>query len=108
MNATDFEKRLTDQGEEIDNLAGLIFPEDKQGFWAGALAAMLTETGTVGQVLGTDLIPPLSQGELTLDALAARVEELEQVVAEAGAVAVVVSAHNVDNSGAVRVAVCRR
>ncbi len=47
------------QGEAIDNLAGLIFNEDKSGFLAGALAAMLTETGTVGQVLGTDLVPPV-------------------------------------------------
>lgn len=47
------------QGEAIDNLAGLIFSEDKSGFLAGALAAMLTETGTVGQVLGTDLVPPV-------------------------------------------------
>jgi basic membrane protein A and related proteins len=47
------------QGEAIDNLVGLIFSEDKSGFLAGALAAMLTETGTVGQVLGTDLVPPV-------------------------------------------------
>jgi len=47
------------QGEAIDNLVGLIFSEDQSGFLAGALAAMLTETGTVGQVLGTDLVPPV-------------------------------------------------
>ena len=47
------------QGEPVDNLAGLIFNEDKSGFLAGALAAMLSETGTVGQVLGTDLVPPV-------------------------------------------------
>jgi basic membrane protein A len=47
------------QGEAIDNLSGLIFNEDKSGFLAGALAAMLTETGTVAQVLGTDLVPPV-------------------------------------------------
>jgi basic membrane protein A len=51
-----------DQGqwaEEVPNVAGLIFNEDKSGFLAGALAAMLTETGTVAQVLGTDLVPPV-------------------------------------------------
>ena len=47
------------QGAPIDNLSGLIFSEDKSGFLAGALAAMLTETGTIGQVLGTDLVPPV-------------------------------------------------
>ncbi|MFL7838386.1 MAG: BMP family ABC transporter substrate-binding protein [Candidatus Promineifilaceae bacterium] len=47
------------QGDTIDNLAGLVFNEDKSGFLAGALAAMLTETGTVAQVLGTDLVPPV-------------------------------------------------
>lgn len=47
------------QGAPIDNLSGLIFSEDKSGFLAGALAAMVSETGTVGQVLGTDLVPPV-------------------------------------------------
>ena len=41
------------------NFAGVIFPEDQSGFLAGALAAMLTESGTVGGVYGTDLVPPV-------------------------------------------------
>ena len=36
-----------------------IFNEDKSGFLAGALAAMLTETDTIAAVLGTDLVPPV-------------------------------------------------
>ena len=51
-----------DQGQwggEISNVAGLIFPEDKAGFLAGALAAQLSETGTIAAVLGTDLVPPV-------------------------------------------------
>jgi basic membrane protein A len=51
-----------DQGQwggVVDNVAGLIFNEDKSGFMAGALAAMLTETNTVAAVLGTDLVPPV-------------------------------------------------
>lgn len=48
-----------DATNDIPNLAGLIFNEDKAGFLAGALAAMLTKTGTVGAVLGTDLVPPV-------------------------------------------------
>ena len=47
------------QPEALPNLAGLIFPEDKSGFLAGALAGMLTETKIVGAVLGTDLVPPV-------------------------------------------------
>jgi len=47
------------QGEAADNLAGLIFSEDKSGFLAGALAGMLTESNTVAAVLGTDLVPPV-------------------------------------------------
>ncbi|MBK9051771.1 MAG: BMP family ABC transporter substrate-binding protein [Chloroflexi bacterium] len=47
------------QGETVANVAGLIFPEDKSGFLAGALAAMLSETGTIAAVLGTDLVPPV-------------------------------------------------
>jgi basic membrane protein A len=51
-----------DQGQwggEVANVAGLIFPEDKAGFLAGALAAQMTETGTIAAVLGTDLVPPV-------------------------------------------------
>lgn len=47
------------QGEELENVAGLIFPEDQAGFLAGALAGLMTESNTVAQVLGTDLVPPV-------------------------------------------------
>lgn len=47
------------QVEPVDNLAGLIFPEDKAGFMAGALAAQLSQSGTIAAVLGTDLVPPV-------------------------------------------------
>lgn len=47
------------QGATVANVTGLIFPEDRAGFLAGALAAMLSETGTVAAVLGTDLVPPV-------------------------------------------------
>ena len=43
----------------VPNVTGLLFHEDQSGFLAGALAASLTETGTVAAVLGTDLIPPV-------------------------------------------------
>jgi basic membrane protein A and related proteins len=51
-----------DQGQwegTVANVAGLIFPEDKAGFLAGALAAQMTQSGTIAAVLGTDLIPPV-------------------------------------------------
>ena len=47
------------QAEEMANVVGLLFPEDKAGFMAGALAAQMTETGTIAAVLGTDLVPPV-------------------------------------------------
>jgi basic membrane protein A len=47
------------QAENVANLAGLIFPEDNSGFLVGALAAMMTKTGKIGAVLGTDAVPPV-------------------------------------------------
>ncbi len=47
------------QGAPVPNLAGLIFSEDKSGFLAGALAAMLSQSGTIAGVFGTDLVPPV-------------------------------------------------
>ncbi len=47
------------QGAPVANVAGLIFPEDRAGFLAGALAAMLTQSNTIAAVLGTDLVPPV-------------------------------------------------
>lgn len=48
-----------DQSWPLPNLAGLIFAEDKAGFLAGALAAMMSESGTIAAVLGTNLVPPV-------------------------------------------------
>ena len=47
------------QGEAVANVVGLVFPEDQAGFLAGVLAAMMSESGTVAAVLGTDLVPPV-------------------------------------------------
>jgi basic membrane protein A len=47
------------QVKTVSNVTGLIFHEDQAGFMAGALAAMLTKTGIVAAVLGTDLVPPV-------------------------------------------------
>jgi basic membrane protein A len=47
------------QAAEVANVAGVIFSEDKAGFMAGALAAMMSETGTIAGVFGTDLVPPV-------------------------------------------------
>ncbi len=43
----------------LTNLAGLIFDEDKAGYLAGALAALMSKSGTIGAVLGTDVVPPV-------------------------------------------------
>jgi len=47
------------QPTTIANVTGILFPEDQSGFLAGALAAMMSESGTVAAVLGTDLVPPV-------------------------------------------------
>lgn len=47
------------QGEALPNVVGLVFHEDQSGFLAGALAAQLSESGTIAAVLGTDLVPPV-------------------------------------------------
>ena len=46
-------------GAEVPNVVGLIFPEDQSGFLAGALGALMSETGQLGAVLGTDAVPPV-------------------------------------------------
>lgn len=43
----------------VENVAGLVFPEDQAGFLVGALAAMMSETHKVGAVCATDEIPPV-------------------------------------------------
>jgi basic membrane protein A len=49
-----------DQSEGIlENVAGLVFPEDEAGFLVGALAAMMSETHKVGAVCASDDIPPV-------------------------------------------------
>jgi basic membrane protein A len=47
------------QADVVDNVSGILYPEDVAGFLAGSLAAMLSETGTVAGVYGTDLVPPV-------------------------------------------------
>jgi basic membrane protein A len=47
------------QDKPTENLAGLIFDGDKAGYLAGALAGLMSERGTVGQVLATDRVPPV-------------------------------------------------
>jgi len=46
------------EDEGIANLVGLQFREDQAGFLAGAMAALMSETGTVAGVYGID-IPPV-------------------------------------------------
>ena len=42
-----------------DNYVGLLFREDQGGFLAGAMAGLLTESGTVGVVGGREDVPPV-------------------------------------------------
>jgi basic membrane protein A len=47
------------QEKAVENLAGLIFEEDKAGYMVGALAALYSKAGKVGAVLATDVVPPV-------------------------------------------------
>jgi basic membrane protein A len=47
------------QAEAVANVAGLNFPEDNAGFLVGALAALMSESGKIGAVCGTDAVPPV-------------------------------------------------
>ncbi len=50
------QEQLADQ-DPIPNLVGLVFAEDQIGYLAGALAAMLSETGQIGAVCASDELP---------------------------------------------------
>ena len=41
------------------NLTGLLFNEDEPGFLAGALAALMSKSGTIGVVAGLATVPPV-------------------------------------------------
>jgi basic membrane protein A and related proteins len=47
------------QEEYPDNYVGILFREDQGGFLAGAMAALLSESGTVGVVGGLESVPPV-------------------------------------------------
>lgn len=47
------------QAEELPNVAGIIFDEDKAGYLAGVLAASISKSNNIGAVLGTDDVPPV-------------------------------------------------
>jgi basic membrane protein A len=47
------------QAEVTPGVAGLNFPEDQSGFLVGALAALMSKSGKIGAVLGTDAVPPV-------------------------------------------------
>jgi basic membrane protein A len=48
-----------DDSTNVPNVSGLNFPEDNAGFLVGALAAMMSESGKIGAVCGTDVVPPV-------------------------------------------------
>lgn len=52
---------------KLDNLTGLVFPEDQAGYAAGFLAGKLTKTNKLGQVLGMQ-IPPVEKFAKGFDA----------------------------------------
>jgi len=48
------------QVKPLPNVSGLVFHEDRAGFQAGALAAMLSRSNIVAAVLATDMVPPVA------------------------------------------------
>ncbi|MBM3152420.1 MAG: BMP family ABC transporter substrate-binding protein [Chloroflexi bacterium] len=48
-----------DPANDLPNLSGLVFHEEQGGFLMGALAALVTETGTVGAVCSTSASLPV-------------------------------------------------
>lgn len=65
----------------LPNVAGLVFHEDQSGFLAGALAAMMTKTGTIAAVLGTNLVPPVQAFKVGYEKGAAYVKPDIKVIA---------------------------
>lgn len=63
----------------LDNVAGLVFPEDQAGFLVGALAAMMSETHKIGAVCATDEIPPVWRLGEGYKAGAAHADELNGI-----------------------------
>jgi basic membrane protein A len=63
-----------DMSAATPNAIGLVFSDDKAGYAAGYLAGLMTQTGTVGAVLGSEEVIPLKRfGEgYRLGVLAAR------------------------------------
>jgi basic membrane protein A and related proteins len=47
------------QAEEVANLSGVIFDEDKSGYLAGVLAGLMTKANKIGGVFATDVVPPV-------------------------------------------------
>jgi basic membrane protein A and related proteins len=66
------------QEEAIDGVAGLVFPEEQLGFLAGALAAMMSESGQIGAVCASDGIPAIWRLGEGYRAGAAYIDELNE------------------------------
>ncbi|HEX2916562.1 MAG TPA: BMP family ABC transporter substrate-binding protein [Chloroflexia bacterium] len=49
------------QQKPVDNLAGLVFEEDKAGFLAGVLAAGMSQKGKIASILGTKSVPAVAR-----------------------------------------------
>jgi basic membrane protein A and related proteins len=60
--------------EFLPNLVGLVFPEDQIGYLAGALAAELTQSGSIAAILASDASPAMQRYGLGFLAGAASVD----------------------------------
>lgn len=69
-----------DESNDLTNYVGLVFHEDHSGFLSGALAAMLTESGVIAGVYGTDLVPPVVAFKEGYEAGAAYIDPEVEVI----------------------------
>jgi basic membrane protein A len=70
------------QTEDVENVAGLNFPEDQAGFLVGALAAMMSKSNKIGAVCGPDAIPAVWRFGEGYKAGAAYADELNGTTTE--------------------------
>jgi basic membrane protein A len=66
----------------LDNVVGLVFPEDKAGFLVGALAALMSKTDRIGAVCATDEAAPVWRLGEGYKAGAAYADELNDTLTE--------------------------
>jgi basic membrane protein A len=69
-------------GQDHTNIAVLLFEPDKMGFLAGALAGLLSESGTVGSFYGPKDLDPIVAGKEGFEAGVAYIDSRIEVISK--------------------------